>query len=220
MIDPESRSNQACLTRRYLLRLGLALLFSPAAISASASPRKRGPAPATNSSTAAPPASVYLLRGFANIFSTGLDAIGTDLQAAGIVTHVESHAAWRLVAETIIAERRKLGPRPVVLIGHSLGANAIIAVAASLDKYAIAVDYLVSFAATAPQPLPKNVKKAVNFYFSHHGWGLPLKAGPGFRGKLDNRDFSGVKDIGHFNIEKQRPLQREVVQQVIALVKR
>lgn len=215
----DSQLSPDSVQRRHLLRLGLALLVTPTILSAAAAAKKPDPTSAKSRQTV-PPASVHLLRGFANIFSTGLDAIGADLRAAGIITHVESHAAWRLVAETIIADRPKLGPQPVILIGHSLGANAIIAIAAILDKHAIPVDYLASFAATAPDPLPKNVKKAVNFYFSHHGWGLPLKAGPGFRGKLNNRDFSGVKDVGHFNIEKQRPLQQEVVQQVIALVKK
>ncbi|KAA9368238.1 lipase [Ochrobactrum quorumnocens] len=218
MTDPDSCLFQASLHRRHLLRLGLALLVTPAALTAPASARKLASA-AANRSVPASRASVYLLRGFGNLFSTGLDAIAADLKASGIVTHVESHVAWRQVAKTIIAERQKPGPRPIVLIGHSLGANAIIAIAASLDKFAIPVDYLATFAATAPEPLPKNVRKAVNFYFSHHGWGLPLKAGPGFKGKLDNRDFSDAKDVGHFNIEKQRPLQQEVVRQVIALVK-
>lgn len=213
----DSQLSPLSVHRRHLLGLGLALLVSPTSFGAFASSKMQEPAN-VRPSAAIPQASVYLLRGFGNIFSTGLDAIGADLRAEGILTHVESHVAWRLVAERIIAERRKRGPRPVILIGHSLGANAVIDIAAMLDENAIPVDYLVSFAATAPNPLPKNIKKAVNFYFSHHGWGLPLKAGPGFKGKLDNRDFSGVKDVGHFNIEKQRPLQQEVVKQVIALI--
>ncbi len=68
-------------------------------------------------------------------------------------------------------------------------------------------------------PLPGNIRRVVNFYFKQHGWGLPLTAGPRFKGSLDNRDFSGMKDIGHFNIEKQRPLQDEVVRNVLRIVR-
>lgn len=78
---------------------------------------------------------------------------------------------------------------------------------------------MATFAATAPAPLPGNIKRVVNFYFKQHGWGLPLAAGPRFKGNLNNRDFSGMKDIGHFNIEKQRPLQDEVVRNVLSIVR-
>jgi len=99
-----------------------------------------------------------------------------------------------------------------------LGANAIISIAEVLEKKGIRVDYMASFAATAPDPLPGNIRRVVNFYFSQHGWGLPLVPGPRFKGKLDNRDFSGVKEVGHFNIEKQRPLQAEVVRDILRVL--
>jgi thioesterase domain-containing protein len=78
---------------------------------------------------------------------------------------------------------------------------------------------MASFAATAPDPLPGNIRRVVNFYFSQHGWGLPLVPGPRFKGKLDNRDFAGIKEVGHFNIEKQRPLQAEVVRDILGILK-
>ncbi len=116
--------------------------------------------------------------------------------------------------------RPQQNPRaPVILIGHSLGANAVIDIAEGLEKHGIRVDYMATFAATAPDPLPGNVRRVVNYYFKRHGWGLPLTPGPRFRGNLDNRDFSDIKDIGHFNIEKQRPLQDEVVRNVLRIVR-
>ncbi len=217
------------MSRRSLLASGLAtglmLAGMPvAAFAKTAKPAAPSPnAPDTNSKpgNAAQPGrpDVYLLRGFANIFSTGIDEIGTALQAAGVDAHVEGNAAWRLVANRIISDRQKYGPQPVILVGHSLGANAIISIAEVLEKRGIRVDYMASFAATAPDPLPGNIRRVVNFYFSQHGWGLPLVPGPRFKGKLDNRDFSGVKDVGHFNIEKQRPLQAEVVRDILRILK-
>ncbi|RQP20836.1 MAG: lipase, partial [Brucella intermedia] len=160
-----------------------------------------------------------ILRGFGDIFSTGIDEIGKQLQANGVDAHVEGHQAWRFVLNRILTDQRNNPRAPVVLIGHSLGANAVIDIAAALEKKGIQVAYMATFAATAPAPLPGNIRRVVNFYFKEHGWGLPLTAGPRFRGSLDNRDFSGMKDIGHFNIEKQRPLQDEVVRNVMGIVR-
>ncbi|WP_266017920.1 thioesterase domain-containing protein [Brucella intermedia] len=197
------------MTRRSLIFAGAALALGGGA--AQAAPRT----PSRN----APQADVYLLRGFGDIFSTGIDEIGRQLQANGVDAHVEGHQAWRFVLNRILADQRNNPRAPVVLIGHSLGANAVIDIAAALEKKGIQVAYMATFAATAPAPLPGNIRRVVNFYFKQHGWGLPLTAGPRFRGSLDNRDFSGMKDIGHFNIEKQRPLQDEVVRNVLGIVR-
>ncbi len=207
------------MNRRSLLRgllAGAALVVIPA-IPADAGAK---PAVTPQRGIASRPADVYLLRGFGNIFSTGIDEIGADLQAAGVDAHVEGHAAWGLVLNRIIADQQKNGRMPVILVGHSLGANAIIRIAEALEKRGVAVDYMATFAATGPDPLPGNVRRAVNFYFKQHGWGLPLTPGPRFRGRLENRDFSNVKGVGHFNIEKQRSLQAEVVRDVLAIVNR
>jgi pimeloyl-ACP methyl ester carboxylesterase len=150
---------------------------------------------------------VYLLRGLANIFSTGLDEIGRRLRRAGVDAHVQSFTAWRSALNKIVADRRKFGPSPVILVGHSLGANAIISLAQALEKNGIRVDYMASFAATSPSPLPANITRVVNFYFSSHSWGAALTKGPGFRGRLENRDLSHDQHVNHFNIEKQGPLQ-------------
>jgi pimeloyl-ACP methyl ester carboxylesterase len=162
---------------------------------------------------------VYLLRGLANVFSTGLDEIGRRLRVAGIDAHVEGFSAWRSALNKIVADREKFGPSPVVLVGHSLGANAIISLAQALEKHGIRVDYMASFAATSPSPLPANIKRVVNFYFSRHSWGEALMAGPGFKGRLENRDLSHDPNVNHFNIEKQRNLQDEVVKGVLRAVK-
>ena len=102
-----------------------------------------------------------------------------------------------------------------MLVGHSLGANAVISIAERLAREGIAVDYMATFAATAPDPVPGNVRRVVNYYFATNGWGEPLVPGPGFSGSLRNRDFSNSQTVGHFNIDKQRPLQAEVVREVL-----
>jgi len=209
MVSKPDNLHSKIMTRRSLLFAGAALvLYGSAAQAAPKTPSRKSPQ-----------ADVYLLRGFGDIFSTGIDEIGRQLQANGVDAHVEGHQAWRFVLNRILADQRNNPRAPVVLIGHSLGANAVIDIAASLEKKGIQGAYMATFAATAPAPLPGNIRRVVNFYFKQDGWGLPLTPGPRFRGSLDNRDFSGMKDIGHFNIEKQRPLQNEVVRNVLGIVR-
>jgi len=133
---------------------------------------------------------VYMLRGFADVFSRGLDEMGADLRLRGVDAQVQGFIGWRGVARQIIADTRRNGRTPVVLIGHSLGANAVIGIAEWLGDAGIVVDYMATFAATAPDPVPANVNRVVNYYFATNGWGEPLVPGRGFAGSLSNRDFS------------------------------
>ena len=165
-------------------------------------------------------ADVFLFRGFGDVFSRGLDEIASGLQKRRVKATVVSHLEWQSVVSKVIENRRKFGRRPVILIGHSLGANAALRAAKALKKKRIPVTYMATFAATAPPPAPSNVRKLTNYYFKTDGWGEAVKRGPGFRGILKNVDFSKDKTIGHFNIEKQPRLQRQVIRNVLRHVRR
>ncbi len=163
---------------------------------------------------------VYLLRGFAGVFSRGLDNIGSKLAGRGVKAKVISHSDWVVATNQIIANQKRYGRKPVVLIGHSLGANAIIRMATELKKKRIRVDYMSTFAATSPTLVPSNVRKITNYYFKTDGWGKPVKVARGFRGRLKNIDFSKSSTVGHFNIDKQPRLQAQVINNVLRIVKR
>src|SRR3954451_7952608 len=87
---------------------------------------------------------VYMLRGFGDVFSRGLDQLAQSLSADGIEAHVVSHGQWRMVLRDILQDRQRSGARPIVLVGHSLGANAAIQIAEELKKRHISVQYLVT----------------------------------------------------------------------------
>jgi hypothetical protein len=198
------------ISRRSLLvsglAIGLAALQAKNSLAASRSERRKHP-------------EVYLLRGLANVFSLGLDEIGRRLNTAGIDAHVQAFTAGGWAFNKIVGDRAEHGAQPIALIGHSLGANAIVDLAEALDKKNIQVDYMASFAATNADQLPGNIKYIQNFYFARNGWGQRLVPGPKFRGKIENRDFSQQQDVSHFNIEKQRALQEEVVRNVLRIAR-
>ena len=106
-----------------------------------------------------------------------------------------------------------------MLVGHSLGANAVIQIAELLKKEHITVQYMAIFAATGPDPVPSNVRRVDNFYFATNGWGEPVRGARDFSGSLNNRDYSSAEG-GHFNIDKQPQIQREVLAKIIRYVQR
>ncbi len=162
---------------------------------------------------------VFLLRGFADIFSRGLDDIGARLKAKGIDAEVIGHTSWRYVARTIIDNQKKYGGVPVILIGHSLGANAVIRIAKQLNEHKIKVQYLVTFEPTQTLEIPSNVDIAINYYLSNSTMGVPLTKAQGSSGTFENRNMVDIEGIGHFNIEKQPMLQQTVIDRVLKYVK-
>ncbi|MEN0041076.1 MAG: alpha/beta hydrolase [Pseudomonadota bacterium] len=163
---------------------------------------------------------LVFVRGGFNVFSRGLDAMAADLKKRGLKPTVVSHYAENDIVETIIANHKKYGRKPVILVGHSWGANSVLKIAAGLSKAKIRVDYLVSFAATNPLPAAPNIRKLTNYYFSEDGWGKPVVRGRGFRGNLKNIDLSKRSGINHFNVDEDPKVQKQVIANVLRFMGR
>ena len=169
---------------------------------------------------AEPRGSVYLFLGLLNVFSTGLDQLSAELKAKGIANTAMNHGGWTVPAGDIKARwaKDKRRTRPIVLVGHSFGADAAITMAADLGKKGIPVDLVVIFDATQRQPVPANVRHLINFYGATDGIGKKLKGGKGFHGRLENINIDELeKPIGHLNIEKQPAFHRRVIAEVLRL---
>src|SRR5690349_1486201 len=77
---------------------------------------------------------VYLLRGWFGVFSTGLDSLAAGLRSKGIKAETVGHLAWKTTASNIIKWRAAGNSGPVILVGHSQGANNIIDIARLLQR--------------------------------------------------------------------------------------
>ena len=142
---------------------------------------------------------VYMMRGLFGVFSQGIDALAAELNQTGYLAEIYDWDSWQQVVATI-QQRYQNGDRgPIVVIGHSLGANAVLSVASALDAQAIPVELGVTFDATAPAPVPDNVAHFVNFW-ARDGFGQPVTAVPGYPGHLENFDLSGQPGIDHTSI--------------------
>lgn len=158
---------------------------------------------------------IYILRGFGDFLSRGLDTLSKKLIRRGLRNTIAPHNHWKRMVHQILANRKAFGQRPIVLIGHSLGANSILLMAQELKKHRVSISYMVTFAATNTVPVSSNVKRLTNYYFKTNGWGVKIKPAKDFKGILENRDFSNKGPIGHFNIEKQSFLHDQVIENVL-----
>lgn len=169
---------------------------------------------------AQPRGSVYLFLGLLNVFSTGLDVLSDELKAKGVPNTAMNYGGWTGPAADI--EKRwakdKARTRPIVLVGHSFGADAAMAMAAHLGRDGIPVDLVVIFDATAHWPVTSNVRHVINYYGATDGVGKKLSPAKGFKGKLENINVDKLNSaIGHLDIEKQAAFHRRVIREVLAL---
>jgi hypothetical protein len=156
------------------------------------------------------PARVYLLRGFMNIFSLGMDDLAARIQADGIAATVTNHADADMLVNEIVTRYQAGDHGPIILIGHSLGADAVIAMARALDRYDIPVALAILFDGTSPHQVPGNVTTAINFTQR-----FDIGPAPDFRGSLSNVDLSADEGIDHFTIDKSPALQANALNNVL-----
>jgi hypothetical protein len=166
--------------------------------------------------------SVYLMRGLGNIFSLGLDDLNAKLQAKGVNSVVLNYTTWPQIANDIIAKykKNKASALPVVVMGHSFGADATLLLSAELAKHNIPVALVIEFDVVSNVPVPNNIRHLINFYESS-GNGRKLVAPRGFKGRLDNIDLSATdSSIDHLNIEKNPLLHAKAIAATLAVLGR
>lgn len=172
-----------------------------------------------NAQTAVAPSQVHvdLFRGLADIFSRGMDTLADKLNRQGYSARVYSTGSWQAVARRIADQQARGQKDIVVLIGHSLGANATLDIANALNKSNVPVELIVTFDATEPQPVPKNVLHLVNFY-QNNGFGKKVSPGAGFQGELTNLDLTADANIKHITIDKSDRLHAYAVAKIVEIV--
>jgi hypothetical protein len=162
------------------------------------------------------PPRVILLRGWFTVFSTGLDNLADDLKSRGINAEAFTHFHWSTAITDILRDRAAGKSSPLVLVGHSQGANNVIDIARALAPHDVNIDLLVTLAPLLQDPVPPNVLRAINYYQSP-GWGARVTAEPGFHGSLVNIDVSDDWTILHISMDKSRRVQTDILREILAL---
>lgn len=171
---------------------------------------------------------VYLIRGLIGVFSTGMDDLGDKLILQGVRAKVYQDTQHSELADQIVREYKGASnPEPLVLIGHSYGADDVVRVSNVLNEHGIKVDLLITVDATIPPQVPANVVTCYNYFQSNATdvipmfRGIPLQHAPGANGTLMNIDLRKdrtdllEKGTNHINIDKNPLLHNVVIKEVL-----
>jgi pimeloyl-ACP methyl ester carboxylesterase len=109
---------------------------------------------------------------------------------------------------------QKSGKGPIIIMGHSLGADAAIYMAEKMKTLAASVALIVAFGPTTNLVAPSNVAQVINYYT---GTTLVTK-GPGFRGSISNVNLNSAADINHLNIEKSNRFHANIISKIQTIV--
>jgi fermentation-respiration switch protein FrsA (DUF1100 family) len=152
---------------------------------------------------------IYLLRGLAGIFSTGLDVLDERLIQRGYTATIHSHDSYEALAAEAV-RLQKSGKGPIIIIGHSLGADAAIFMAEKMKAAGAPVALAVTFGPTMNLVAPSNVSQVINYYTGN----TLVTKGPGFKGAISNVNLNAAPDINHLNIEKNSRLHASVISRI------
>jgi hypothetical protein len=169
----------------------------------------------TGPSSAQSRAHVYLLRGLMNIFSLGMDTLAEQLNSHGVYATVHGYGDWQSLADRAAVDYKAGKEGPIILIGHSLGADAVMEMAAYLGRKGVPVALVVPFDGTQSFAASDNVARVLNLTQRDYAY---MRRGPGFHGTLANIDVSSDPNIDHINIDKSPRLHARVVAEVLAVV--
>lgn len=167
-------------------------------------------------------AQAYTMRGFLDVFSTGMNSLAKKIQSQlNIQATALSYLEEKKLANFLIHNYQSGQFKgPIILIGHSYGADEQINVAKLLNDAHVPVDLLISLDNTKRQTIPPNVRVFYNINSGHSvmswlvPWGTPLIA---TSGETKMVDINLVKDkhfsrVNHFNIDKLPEVQAYVIE--------
>jgi hypothetical protein len=155
---------------------------------------------------------VYLMRGLLNIFSLGMDQLAVQIANHGVQAAVYNHSVEDAVVGDIVQKYRSGDHGPYILVGHSLGADAVMTMAQQLNAKGVPIALVVPFDGTGSYAASPNVACVLNITQRLYAYMVP---GAGFHGKLSNMNVSSDTSIDHFTIDKSPRLQATALNAVL-----
>lgn len=175
------------------------------------------------------PVRIYLVRGFQDWYSTGIDTLADQLRAHGFDAQAFGDSEWHDLADALASSANS--HTPIILIGFSYGADDVISISRELTDQHIPVDLLITIDPVTPAAVPANVQHCVNFYESNGFWdifpwlrGVPLHRETGDSSPLENINIRNRPDLiepdtSHATIAANPKVHRAIIRWVMRMKK-
>ena len=149
-----------------------------------------------------------------------MDELAQRINRSGIAAGNYSHASWRSVADQAIADYRR-DPKPIAVVGHSIGGDSAIQFAAALGAAHVPVSLLITYDPTrGAGSVPANVHRYINLYQSSNVLGGgDITPGSGFHGHYASYNLKDRSEIIHVNLDKFSRIQELLAAKVRAMVR-
>jgi pimeloyl-ACP methyl ester carboxylesterase len=161
---------------------------------------------------------VYVIRGFTNVFSNGMNEIQQKLESRGIRATVHSNGAWKTLANDIIqrAKMRRVS-LPIIIMGHSLGGVEAVDFANTVAAAGIPVAMIIGVDPGFPTPnlVGPRIGQVLNIKIPSGKNYLP---GKGFQGRINTIDASKF-GVSHTTIDDSIEVQNLILRAVASYVK-
>lgn len=155
---------------------------------------------------------VYMIRGFADVFSRGMNQMTARLKRKGIRASSHSNGDWKGLAQNII-RRNKQGrvSHPIIIVGHSLGGVEAPNFANALAKGGVKVGMVIGLDPGFANPVPfgPGISQVINYRIPTGNY---YRKGPKFRGSMSNINITWVDHVG---IDKDPRVQNKVIAKII-----
>ncbi len=157
---------------------------------------------------------VFLLRGFTNVLSPGIDQLARELRERNVETEVANHAFALSLASEAIEDCKSGRVGTIVLVGHSFGATGALMMADRLRQAGMHVALIVTLDPVIKGAVPANVRRLENFYVSS-GVGTTVQPGDNFHGSLKNVDLKSNPELGHISVTTFPSMQKQVIHDIL-----
>jgi hypothetical protein len=168
--------------------------------------------------TAAVHGRAYLFRGLIGLIDWGMDELADRINRGGVAANISSHFMWRNVASQAISDYRR-DPKPIAVIGHSIGGDEAVQFAEALGAAHIPVSLLITYDPNrSAHPVPANVERYINLYQSSNFLGGgDVEPGPGFHGHYASFNLKDRPEIIHVNMDKFDAIQQQLAAKIGAM---